>query len=66
MLWTEREITWYFDDAIVAQTANPGLHQPMLILANLAVGGAWGGPPSDPTRFPARLLIDHIRAYRLR
>ena len=64
-LWTEQHITWYVDDNKVAAMANPGLHEPMMILANLAVGGGWGGPPTPATRFPAQFVIRSIRAYQL-
>jgi beta-glucanase (GH16 family) len=36
----------------------------MYMLANLAMGGGWAGPPDASTKFPARMSIDYIRAYR--
>ena len=64
VLWTKQHLVWYVDDAEVARTPNPGLHRPMYILVNLAIGGSWGGPPSSKTIFPADFKIDYIRAYR--
>jgi beta-glucanase (GH16 family) len=36
----------------------------MYMLANLAVGGTWSGARDASTHFPAKLMIDYIRAYR--
>lgn len=36
---------------------------PMYLLINLAVGGAWGGPPDATTRFPSVLQVDYVRVY---
>lgn len=36
------------------------------LLINLAVGGNWGGQQGvDDTAFPATLLVDYVRVYRL-
>jgi beta-glucanase (GH16 family) len=65
VLWTAHSLVWYVDDVEVARTSNPGLHRPMYLIANLAIGGGWGGPPSSTTIFPAAFKIDWIRAYRM-
>ena len=36
----------------------------MYLLANIASGGDWAGAPDATTRWPARMSIDYIRAYR--
>jgi beta-glucanase (GH16 family) len=36
----------------------------MYIVANLAVGGSWPGPPNASTPFPSALEIDYIRVWR--
>lgn len=36
----------------------------MYLVANLAVGGDWPGPPSRSTRFPARLVIDWVKVWK--
>ncbi|MFN8167242.1 MAG: glycoside hydrolase family 16 protein [Candidatus Nanopelagicales bacterium] len=33
------------------------------LLLDLAVGGGWPGSPTSATRFPARLVVDWVRAY---
>lgn len=64
-LWTPEEIVWYVDDEEVFRKPNPGLHQPMYMLLNLAIGGWDNNLPEDAERFPATLLIDSVRAYAL-
>jgi beta-glucanase (GH16 family) len=66
VLWTPALLAWFVDDALAAQTPNPGLHRPMYLLANLGVGGDWPGAPDGATRFPARMTIEHLAAYRIR
>lgn len=66
VLWTEADIVFYVDrQAVAAIEAKPGMDGPMYMLANLAVGGDWGGPPDAATPFPAVLEIDWIAAWRL-
>jgi beta-glucanase (GH16 family) len=65
VLWTADKIAWYVDAIEAAETPNPGLTHPVYLLIAIAVGGPWGGNPDAATRFPARLVIDHIRAYQL-
>jgi beta-glucanase (GH16 family) len=63
--WDKNEIKWFFDGVAVARKSTPAdMHQPMYLLANLAVGGGWPGDPDASTRFPAVFAIDWIRVYR--
>jgi beta-glucanase (GH16 family) len=65
--WRADEIRFFFDGRqIAALPTPPDMHKPMFMVANLAVGGpgSWPGPPDANTEFPARMLIDHIRAWR--
>ena len=65
VLWTEEELVWYFDDVEVFRTDTPDdMHEPMYLLANLAVGGV-AGEPADGLATPAEMQIDYIRAYEL-
>jgi beta-glucanase (GH16 family) len=62
--WQSDYITWYFDGTEVYKTNTPAdAHQPMYILANLAIGGYWPGSPNASTVFPAEMKVDYIRAY---
>lgn len=37
--------------------------QPQHIVLNLAVGGNWAQAPTDPSVFPAEMLVDYVRVY---
>ena len=43
---------------------NP-FHQPHYLLLNLAIGGLWGGDPSNST-FPGKYEVDYVRIYQLK
>jgi beta-glucanase (GH16 family) len=62
--WEPDHITYYFDGQEVYQTATPAdMNTPMYMIANLALGGPWGGNVDGTTSFPANMNIDWIRAY---
>jgi beta-glucanase (GH16 family) len=66
-LWTARSIDYFIDGVKTATLPTPAdMHQPMYLLANLAVGGAWPGNPDAATRFPATMQIDYVRAWRFK
>jgi beta-glucanase (GH16 family) len=53
-------------DAKKAADLNPWpapFDQPFYLVMNVAVGGNFPGAPNDATRFPAELLVDHVRVY---
>jgi hypothetical protein len=63
--WDRQDLIWYIDGGEAGRVQTPDdMHKPMYMLANLAVGGNWPGTPDGSTRFPAKLMIDYIRAYR--
>jgi beta-glucanase (GH16 family) len=63
--WRPDTITWYFDGRQVYRAPTPpDMHKPMFLIANLGVGGYWPGVPDQSTQFPAKYVIDYIRAYR--
>lgn len=62
--WRPDEVAFYVDGREVFRTPTPAdMHEPMYLLANLAVGGdgSWPGPAAGET---ATMSIDHIRAYQ--
>jgi beta-glucanase (GH16 family) len=64
MLWQADRISFFIDDRLTASEPTPAdMHQPMYVVANLAIGGKWPGDPDSKTSFPARMEIDHIRAW---
>jgi beta-glucanase (GH16 family) len=65
VLVTPKVIAWYLDDREVRRVENKDYHKPLYMLLNLAVGGKWPGAPGPDTRWPARMRIDWVRAYRL-
>lgn len=66
VLWQADRLTWYIDRQPVATTATgPGMDAPMYMLANLGIGGTWGGPPDATTPFPAVYQIDTITTWQV-
>lgn len=65
--WTSGDVRFYIDGQLQFASGPHGLHEPMYLLANLAVGSkdpGWVPDPDATTPWPGRFEIDHIRAYR--
>jgi beta-glucanase (GH16 family) len=71
--WKKDAIRWLIDGKVyetqtkwntVAAPFPAPFDQNFFIVLNLAVGGAWPGPPSPATRFPQRMEIDYVRVYQ--
>jgi hypothetical protein len=63
--WSAKELIWYVDRQPVARAPTPAAlttHKAYMI-ANLAVGGAWGGYPDATTPFPGRYEVRRITAW---
>jgi beta-glucanase (GH16 family) len=72
VVWSPGSITWTLDGHPYATIARSQLppnwgwvydHAFHLVL-DLAVGGTWPGAPTSGTQFPARLVVDWVRAYQ--
>ncbi|PNU06853.1 hypothetical protein A8V01_01375 [Novosphingobium guangzhouense] len=65
ILWGPKEMTWYVDRKRVAQAQTPAAltRQPAYIIANLAIGGNWGGYPDASTSFPGKYEVRRITAW---
>jgi beta-glucanase (GH16 family) len=61
--WDPSEIVWYVDGEERHRVKGRSPKGKMHMIANLAVGGDWPGPPDNTTPFPSSLAIDYIRAY---
>lgn len=61
--WRVDGIRWLIDDQEVFRVEAPVTAKPMYLLANLAVGGTFPGPPDASTNLPASLIVDYIRAW---
>jgi beta-glucanase (GH16 family) len=64
--WSPERLTWFLDGDEV-WTFGEAEHissEPMYLIANLAVGGDYPGPPDDSTMFPAPYRIDWVRVWQ--
>lgn len=63
--WSPTALTFFVDGRQTTQLENPfDERSPAYMIANLAVGGTWGGNANSTTPFPAEMEIDYIRAYQ--
>jgi beta-glucanase (GH16 family) len=68
--WTPGEVRHYVDGTLVADRRLEWVHDdgkdagPAHVLLNLAVGGKWAEPPTNPADFPAVLEVDYIRVWQ--
>lgn len=71
--WEPLAIRFYVDDILYeTQTVDSiqaqkhwAFDHPFFLLLNVAVGGIWPGSPDSTTPFPAIMLVDYVRVYRL-
>ncbi|MDW6024942.1 family 16 glycosylhydrolase [Mesorhizobium sp. BAC0120] len=62
VLWTDKELVWYFDNTEVARAATPAdMHKPMYMQVDLGVGMT--DTPDLST--PAQMHVDYVKAYQL-
>jgi len=71
--WEEGEIRWYLDGKLYQtqtswHTAGGSFPAPFdqkfFIILNVAVGGAWPGPPDKTTVFPQTMEVEYVRVYQ--
>jgi hypothetical protein len=67
LLWTKDEISFFLDRKAVRTLPNPGAHEPLYPIINLAIGSPWalqryrgGGGPPNPADFPMGLIVNHV------
>ncbi|WP_051280376.1 chitobiase/beta-hexosaminidase C-terminal domain-containing protein [Novosphingobium acidiphilum] len=77
MVWSPQQVAFYVDDpanvyatytAAQVTALNGGVWpfdngQANFILLNLAVGGAWPGPPDGTTPWPSEMVVKYVRIY---
>ncbi len=71
--WTPATLRAYIDDKQVFEMKNEGtgfevwpFDKKFHLLLNIAVGGDWGGKEGvDDAIFPATMLVDYVRVYRM-
>lgn len=72
--WEPQVIRFYVDNILYeTQTIDSipshkhwAFDHPFFVLLNVAVGGQWPGDPDASTEFPASMLVDYVRVYRLK
>lgn len=62
--WEPEEIRWYVDGVERHRSRKEIPAVPMFLLVNLALGGAWAGPPDETTPFPSWFQIDWVRVWK--
>jgi beta-glucanase (GH16 family) len=73
MDWTPYALRGYVNDALLFTFTNEGktykewpFDKRFHLLLNIAVGGDWGGQQGvDESAFPASMLVDYVRYYRM-
>jgi beta-glucanase (GH16 family) len=68
--WRPTGIQWFVDgqnyfSRTRAQVPTWVFDHPFFIIMNVAIGGNWPGSPDATTEFPAQMLVDYVRVYRL-
>ena len=62
LTWTPGRLVYLLDrEPVWTVTGSQVPDEPMYLVINLAVGGAYPGPPDESTPFPATFQIDHVR-----
>ena len=62
LVWTPDKLVYTLDGKTVwTVTGSQVPSEPMYLVMNLAVGGAYPGPPDGRTAFPATFEIDYVR-----
>ena len=63
--WAPGHLAYFVDGRQVWQLEGEQVPaEPMYLVFNLAVGGAYPGEPDESTRFPATFAIDYVRVTR--
>lgn len=65
--WEPELLRWFIDGEEVWRVEGDHVpDEPMYLVANLAVGGVYPGPPDDETTFPATFQIDRVTVWQRR
>ncbi|MES2388248.1 MAG: glycoside hydrolase family 16 protein [Bacteroidota bacterium] len=69
--WTPYSVTYFTDNVKVFSytNANSGINQwpynaSFFMILNVAIGGNWGGAVDDSI-FPAKMIVDYVRVYKM-
>jgi len=66
--WDRTTLAWYLDGKEIWRLKRSETipNTQMYLLADLAVGGSFGGPPNSHTVFPSSLVFDYVRVWQKR
>lgn len=70
LIWDENNIAFEVDgvntgnDVALVGALAQTYRNPFFLILNVAVGGAWPGPPDVTTDFPDGMLVDYVRVYQ--
>jgi beta-glucanase (GH16 family) len=69
--WDKESIKWFLDgekyyEVTIKDNINSTeeFHLPHYIIMNMAIGGAWPGPPDVTTSFPDTMFVDYVRVFQ--
>jgi beta-glucanase (GH16 family) len=66
LLWRPGSAEWEVDGIVQCTITGEGVStEPMYLLVNDAVGGAWPGEPDATTPLPQTMLVNYVRASAL-
>ena len=64
---TQRSDGWFTqtaDGTVIGGEDPAPFDQAFHLILNVAVGGAWPGPPDEKTVFPQEMLVDYVHVYQ--
>ena len=63
--WRPGKLVWLIDGVPRWHLSGPAVpDERMYLVANLAVGGDWPGPPDSSTRFPTDFKLDYVKVSK--
>ena len=65
LVWEPDRLEWLIDNKVVwTVTGSDVPDEPMYLVANLAVGGVYPGPPTASTEFPTEMNIEEVQVWQ--
>lgn len=71
VIWKQDSLRFLVDDHVYVNgskanvtSGNYPFNSPFFFIVNVAVGGAWPGPPDNTTVFPQRMFVDYVRVFQ--
>ena len=71
LIWKQDSVKFLVDDHVYVNGSKANVtsgtypfNSPFFFIFNVAVGGAWPGPPDNTTVFPQRMFVDYVRVFQ--